>query len=108
MSYRKAGKLFASHDSVNHSKKEFARGQAHNNTAESFNANLERAKLGVFHFMSKQHLSRYLHEDCFRWNHRLPEFKKDKKGSLKIVMKPMPVIMMLRSILAKAPGCQLR
>lgn len=107
-SYRKAGKLFASHDSVNHSKKEYARGQAHNNTAESFNANLERAKLGVFHFMSKQHLSRYLHEVCFRWNHRTPELKMDNKGSLEIVMKAMPVMVMLRSVLAKAPGCQLR
>lgn len=107
-SYRKAGKLFASHESVNHSKKEFARGEVHNNTAESFNANLERAKLGVFHYMSKQHLYRYLHEVCFRWNHRIPELKQDKKGSLKIVMKPMPVMEMLRSVLAKAPGCQLR
>ena len=107
-SYRSAGKLFASHESVNHAKKEFARGQAHNNTAESFNANLERAKLGVFHYMSKQHLWRYLHEVCFRWNHRIPELKKDKKGSLKIVMKPMPVMAMLRSLLTKAPGCQMR
>jgi len=107
-SYRTAGKLFASHESVNHARKEFARGQAHNNTAESFNANLERAKLGVFHYMSKQHLARYLHEVCFRWNHRIPELKKDKEGFLKIVMKPMPVMVMLRSLLAKAPGCQLR
>jgi transposase-like protein len=52
-SYNTAGKMFASHDWVNHSQKEFARGEAHNNTAESFNANLERARLGVFHYMSK-------------------------------------------------------
>jgi transposase-like protein len=106
--YRTAGKLFASHNWVNHSHKEFARGDTHNNTAESFNANLERAKLGVFHFISKKHLARYLHEVCFRWNHRIPELKKDKKGVLKIVMKPMPVMTMLRSLLAKAPGCQVR
>ena len=107
-SYRTVGKLFAAHDSVNHAKKEFVRGDAHNNTAESFNANLERAKVGVFHYMSKQHLSRYLHEVCFRWNHRIPELKTDNKGSRKIVMKPMPVMEMLRSLLVKAPGRQVR
>jgi len=107
-SYRNAGKLFAAHDWVNHGQKEFARGDTHNNTAESFNANLERAKLGVFHYMSKKHLARYLHEVCFRWNHRIPELKIDKSGKLKIVMKPMPVITKIRSLLSKAPGRELR
>lgn len=79
-SYRKAGKMFASHDWVNHGKKEFVRGEVHNNTAESFNANLEREKLGVFNYMSKRHLVRYLHEICFRWNHRIPELKEGKEG----------------------------
>ena len=107
-SYRTAGKSFAAHDWVNHGQKEFVRGDAHNNTAESFNANLERAKLGVFHYMSRKHLARYLHEVCFRWNHRIPELKKDKKGELKIVMKPMPVMEKLRSLLSKASGRQIR
>lgn len=107
-SYRKAGKLFAAHDWVNHGNKEYVRGEVHNNTAESFNANLERAKLGVFHYMSKKHLARYLHEVCFRWNHRIPELKKSKKGTLKIIMKSMPVMDMLSSLLSKAPGCQVR
>jgi len=106
-SYRKAGKMFAAHDWLNHSQKEYARGEAHNTKAESFNANLERAKLGVFHYMSKKHLARYLHEVCFRWNHRIAELKMNKKGIWKIVMKPMPVIDMLMSMLSHAPGCQL-
>ena len=58
-SYRIAGKLFAAHDWVNHGNKEYVCGEVHNNTAESFNANLERAELGVFHYMSKKHLARY-------------------------------------------------
>ena len=107
-SYRKAGKMFASHDWVNHGEKEFARGNTHNNTAESFNAILERAKLGVFHYMSKRHLGRYLHEVCFRWNHRVPELRRNKSGVLKIVMKPMHVIEKLHSLLSHASGCQLR
>jgi hypothetical protein len=66
------------------------------------------AKQGVFHYMSREHLSRYLDEVCFRWNHRLPELKQDKQGTLKIVMRPMPVIAKLRSLLSRAPGCQIR
>ena len=106
--YRSIGKQFAAHHWVNHSHKEYARGDIHNNTAESFNAILERAKQGVFHYLSKKHLSRYLHEIGFRWDHRIPELKLTKKGDLKLVMKPMPLIIKLKSLLSRASGRQLR
>ena len=86
----------------------YARGDIHNNTAESFSAILERAKQGVFHYLSKKHLSRYLHEIGFRWDHRIPELKLTKKGDLKLVMKPMSVIIKLKSLLSRASGRQLR
>ena len=106
--YRSIGKQFAAHDWVNHSHKEYARGDIHNNSAESFSAILERAKQGVFHYLSKKHLSRYLHEIGFRWDHRIPELKLTKKGDLKLVMKPMSVIIKLKSLLSRASGRQLR
>ena len=106
--YRSIGKQFASHDWVNHSHKEYARGDIHNNSAESFSAILERAKQGVFHYLSKKHLSRYLHEIGFRWDHRIPELKLTKKGDLKLIMKPMSVIIKLKSLLSRASGRQLR
>jgi hypothetical protein len=106
--YRQIGKLYAGHDWVNHSEKEFARGDAHNNTAESFNAILERAKHGVFHYLSKKHLSRYLNEVGFRWNHRRPELKLTRKGKWKIVMKPLAVMDKIRSLLSNAFGRLLR
>lgn len=37
---------------------------------ESFNAELERIRHGVFHYLSKKHLQRYVNEVAFRWNHR--------------------------------------
>ena len=107
-SYQSIGRKYAAHDWVNHSQKEYARDDIHNNTAESFSAILERAKQGVFHYMSTEHLRRYLNEIGFRWDHRLPELKLTKKGELKIVMKPMPVIQKLRSLLFRAQGRQLR
>ena len=106
--YKKIGKDYASHKWVNHLNKEYARGDVHNNTAESFNATLERAKQGVFHYMSKKHLKRYLDEIGFRWNHRVPISKKNKKGGLKIVMEQIPVISMLKSLLSHALGTQIR
>ena len=106
--YRSIGKQFAAHDWVTHSHKEYARGDIHNNTAESFSATLERAKNGVFHYLSKEHLYRYLHEIGFRWDHRVSELKITKKGDIKIARKPMSVIKMLRSLLTEAVGRQLR
>lgn len=106
--YQSICNQFASHDWVNHSKKEYARGDIHNNTAESFSAILERAKQGVFHYLSSKHLSRYLHEIGFRWDHRIPNLKLTKNGDLKLVMRPMPVRKMLRSLLSQAAGNQLR
>jgi hypothetical protein len=79
----------------------------HANTTESFGALLERAKQGVFFFMSAKHLDRYLHEFEFRRNHRIPEERKTKTGKKKIVMRPMPVIDMLISLLSTANGKQL-
>jgi hypothetical protein len=106
-SYQSIGKWFRAHSTVNHSQKEYARGDVYNNTAESFNAILERAKQGVFHYLSRKHLNRYLHEIGFRWDHRIPEKKTTRKGTEKVVMHPMPVIYTLSSLLTKALGRQL-
>ena len=80
--YKQIGLKYASHQSVNHSIREYARGEVHNNTAESFSALIERA----IHYWSKKHMQRYLHEIGFRWNHRIPKLKKARKGKIKIVM----------------------
>ena len=58
------------HETVNHSKWEFARGDVHNNTAESFFALLKRGIYGTFHSVSKEHLDKYCNEFAFRWNNR--------------------------------------
>jgi hypothetical protein len=106
-SYKAIGKWFTAHSTVNHSQKKYVRGDIYNNTAESFSAMLERAKLGVFHYLSRKHLKRYLHEIGFRWDHRIPEKKITRKGIKKVIMRPMPVIYTLSSLLTKALGRQL-
>ena len=106
--YRRIGQQYASHAWVKHSMEEFSRGDVHNNTAESFNSLLERAKFGVFHHMSTQHLKRYLNEIGFRWDHRLPKEKVTKTGAKKTVMVPMPALGKMQSLLARAFGRQIR
>jgi hypothetical protein len=107
-SYKRIGKRYASHESVNHARHEYARGNVHNNTAESFGAILERTKQGVFHYISQKHMSRYLEELGFRWDHRTPELKLTRKAKLKIIMVAMPIMDMFKSVISHAAGRQLR
>ncbi|MFZ0053114.1 MAG: IS1595 family transposase [Desulfobaccales bacterium] len=58
------------HQTVNHSRKEFARGDVSTNTVESYFALLKRGIHGAFHHVSKLHLHRYCDEFSFRWNYR--------------------------------------
>jgi len=107
-SHQVISKQYAAHDLISHGKKEFVRGVAHINTTESFGALLERTKQGVFHYLSELHLSKYLDEISFRWNHRIPDRVIIKRGKKKLIYKQMPVIDMLSSLLANASGRQLR
>lgn len=68
--YKRAGKTFPRHESVNHSKGEYARGDAHTNTVEGFFSLLKRGIYGTFHVVSRHHLHRYLSEFEFRYNTR--------------------------------------
>jgi hypothetical protein len=55
---------------VNHSEREYARGDANTNTIEGYFALLKRGIYGSFHHVSPQHLHRYCDEFSFRWDHR--------------------------------------
>ena len=68
--YTKLGADFAEHSVVNHSIKEYARGDVTTNSVESSFALLKRGLVGTFHHVSEQHLQRYATEFDFRWNHR--------------------------------------
>jgi hypothetical protein len=58
------------HESVDHSKYEFVRGDVHTNTLEGFFSIFKRGLVGVYQHMSSRHLSRYLTEFDFRMNTR--------------------------------------
>lgn len=107
-SYVNIAKAYSGHSHVNHSRNEYARGDVHSNTAESYGAILERAKQGVFHYLSKKHLIRYLNEFGFRWDQREPKEHVTRKGAKKVIMVALPVLSMLAALLSRCVGKQLR
>jgi transposase-like protein len=62
--------LVEKHESVDHSKEEWARGDVHTNTLEGFFSIFKRGLVGVYQQMSEAHLHRYLAEFDFRFNNR--------------------------------------
>ena len=68
--YWKLGNYFAQHSSVNHSKKEYARGEVTTNTVEGYFSILKRGLIGTYHHVGQNHLQRYVTEFDFRYNHR--------------------------------------
>jgi hypothetical protein len=61
----------ASHESVDHSKFEWARGDVHVNTLEGFFSIFKRGLIGIYQHVDKAHLHRYLAEFDFRMNNRV-------------------------------------
>jgi transposase-like protein len=69
--YKKPGKNFISHEAVNHSKEEYARGDVTTNTVEGFFSIFKRGMRGVYQHCGSQHLQRYLNEFDFRYSNRV-------------------------------------
>ena len=68
--YRKIMKKYASHETVNHSKGEYVRGDVHTNTIEGVFSIFKRGMIGTYQHCGEQHLQRYLAEFDHRYNHR--------------------------------------
>jgi transposase-like protein len=68
--YTGLDKHFASHETVNHTAKEYVRGDVTTNTVEGFFGIFKRGINGIYHHVSKKHLHRYTGEYEFRYNGR--------------------------------------
>jgi transposase-like protein len=68
--YLTVGKRFASHETVNHSAKEYVRDYVHTNTVEGFFSILKRGVYGIYQHVNEAHLHRYLAEFDFRYSNR--------------------------------------
>jgi transposase-like protein len=68
--YVKVGNEFAAHETVNHSTKEYARGDVTTNTVEGYFSIFKRGMRGVYQHCAEKNLHRYLAEFDFRYNTR--------------------------------------
>ncbi|MBE0702534.1 MAG: IS1595 family transposase [Afipia sp.] len=69
--YHGADAHFAMHETVNHSRKEYARGDVTTNSVEGYFSIFKRGMRGVYQHCAEKHLHRYLSEYDFRYNHRI-------------------------------------
>ncbi len=77
--YSGIGWNFAAYDNVNHSAKEYVRGDVSTNTVEGYFSILKRGIYGVYQHVSEAHLKRYLAEFDFRYSYRIKLGIDDKR-----------------------------
>jgi transposase-like protein len=83
--YRRPGRRFASHETVNHSAEEYVRGSAHTNTVEGFFSIFKRGMRGVYQHCTDKHLQRYLAEFDFRYSNRAKLGVDDSERTLRAI-----------------------
>ena len=72
-SYDTMARLGYKHLRIEHSAKEYVRGNIHTNSIEGFWSLLKRGIGGVYHSVSEKYLQSYINEYGFRFNHRKDE-----------------------------------
>jgi transposase-like protein len=72
--YRGIGDADTKHETVDHSKEEWVRGDVHTNSIEGVWSLFKRSVVGSYHQVSAKHLDRYLDEFEFRFNNRKNPF----------------------------------
>ena len=68
--YRGVGDRDTIHETINHSLKQWVRGDIHTNSVENVWSLLKRSIIGSFHHVSEKHLDAYLDELEWRFNNR--------------------------------------
>jgi transposase-like protein len=68
--YKSLGRRYKDHQSVDHSRGEYVRGDVTTNRIEGFFGLIRRGLHGIYHSVSPEHLNRYLSEFEWRFNHR--------------------------------------
>jgi len=58
------------HSFVNHKKKNYGYGDVYTNTIEGFWSIMKRGIIGIYHYVSRKHLQKYVDEFVFRYNYR--------------------------------------
>ena len=71
MQYRRLGKEFLGHLTVEHGAHEYVRGEAHTHTVEGYFSIFKRGMRGIYQHCSEKHVARYAAEFDFRYSNRI-------------------------------------
>jgi hypothetical protein len=101
------------HEAVNHSAKEFVRGDVHVNTVEAWHDRFRRTIVGVHHHVAPEHVQAYLDEAAFRWRQRVltgTAERKTRSGKVRTVRlwERLDPVTQMRELFARALGRQVR
>lgn len=107
------GESFATHQTVNHTDREYVRDTVHVNSVEGFNARVRRTIAGVFHHISPELADLYFHEVGFRWSQRIvtgQAVRKSRSGreTIKVLWSRVPPALQLLQVFRSATGRQMR
>lgn len=80
--YNDTKAIVATHETVNHSKGEYVRDDAHTNTVEGFYSVFKRGMKGVYQHCAEKHLHRYVAEFDFRYSNRSKLGVEDKERAV--------------------------
>lgn len=83
--YNGIDEYFAEHSKTNHTKKEFVRGEVHNNNIEAVWNHFKRMIFGTYHYISPKHLQSYCFEMMLRYNTR--EYKSEFERFEEVVLR---------------------
>lgn len=83
--YYHADRDFQKHESINHRKEEYARGDVTTNSLEGYYSIFKRGMRGVYQHCQSKHLHRYAGEFDFRYTHRIKTGVDDVARFAKIV-----------------------
>ncbi|HRK62956.1 MAG TPA: IS1595 family transposase [Terricaulis sp.] len=78
--------LFPEHETVNHAKSEYVRGDITTNTVEGFYSIFKRGMRGIYQKCGSQHLHRYMAEFDFRYTNRIARGVDDNARTRKALM----------------------
>ena len=94
----KSVKNIRKHDSVNHIKEEWVRGDVHTNSIENYWSLFKRGLIGSFHQVSVKHLERYMNEFEYRFNNRKEPDLFIKTVARMCGTQPMPMVQLTADV----------
>jgi transposase-like protein len=106
--YKRLGREFLGHLTVEHSAGEYVRGDAHSNTVEGVFSIFKRGMRGIYQHCSEKHVHRYLAEFDFRYSNRIALGVDDKARAERALKGIRGKRLTYRTVGSRRPGAEAR